>query len=74
MPTSQSQADKARVAIVNEADANGWVYTKIGSAHVYTGGGAPNHVSSKGALFIDTTNGKLYVNATGLANGWAEAT
>tara|TARA_R100000734_G_C3319248_1_gene114778 strand:+ start:3690 stop:3914 length:225 start_codon:yes stop_codon:yes gene_type:complete len=74
MATSQSDADKKSVSMITKVDAGGFVFTSIGGIHIYSGVGAPNHVSSKGALYVDTNAGKLYVNATGLANGWAEAT
>ena len=70
MATTQTIADKNTAGLVSQKDAGGFVYTEIGNIKLYTGTDAPNHVCSKGSLYIDTANAKPYINTDG-DNTWA---
>lgn len=60
MATAQVAADKKAVGQLGEADAGGFVHTRIGGISFYTGQGAPNHAAIKGSIYVDTSAANMY--------------
>jgi len=60
MATAQIAADRKKVGMLGERDAEGFVYTAIGGVNYYTGQGAPDHAAIKGSIYMDTSAANMY--------------
>tara|TARA_R110000824_G_scaffold330996_1_gene517745 strand:+ start:149 stop:394 length:246 start_codon:yes stop_codon:yes gene_type:complete len=78
MAITQTKAQGRGIGQVHPASSGGFNYVMIGSIWFIVGGGAPASADAKdapkGSMYIDTTNGLLYVKntASGTVGGWVE--
>lgn len=47
------------------------VTKSLGSVEFGSGSGLPDHIAPKGSYYINTDTNRIYVNLTGLGNGWS---
>ena len=72
MATAQVAADRKKVGMLGERDAEGFVYTSVGQIDIYSGEGVPDHAARKGSMYVDVDSGKLYM-CTAASGTWVVA-